>query len=153
LLLDGEPAPAEPLCPEPEPPVQVQTAADLADGGFHELEILGIAEPAREPVYDRLGTGPLPQARGQQGAQAGFFGQSAAEPGEVLSSETLDERTGGSRIWRDAGRPVVAGCHHDNVVRGQAVIAVSGNPPTWAMRAGSARAADGGELVARRMLG
>src|SRR5271166_3426135 len=30
----------------------------------------------------------------------------------------------------------VAECHHETVVRVQAVIAVSGNPPTWAIRAG-----------------
>src|SRR5689334_15884495 len=71
LLLDGEPAAAEPLCPEPQPPVQVQAAPDVACGRLDELEILGIAEPAREPVCDRLGTGPLPEARRQQGAQAG----------------------------------------------------------------------------------
>ena len=66
LLFDGEPAAAEPFRPQPEPPVQVQTAANLADGGLDELEILGVAEPAREPASDRLGPGPFPQARGSR---------------------------------------------------------------------------------------
>src|SRR5580700_1209574 len=85
LLLDGEPAGAEPLGPEPEPLVQMQAAADLADSGLDELE--------------RLGTVPLPQARRQQGAQAGISGERAAEPGEVLSGEALEERPGEGRLW------------------------------------------------------
>src|SRR5580704_3852417 len=91
LLLDDEPAGAEPLRPEPEPPVQVQATTDLADGGLDELEILGVAEPALEPVCDRAGAGPLPQARRQQGAQAGISGERAAELGEVLSGDAPDE--------------------------------------------------------------
>ena len=66
--------------------MQVQAATDLADGGLEELEILGVAEPALEPVCDRVGAGPLPQARRQQGAQAGVSGERAAELGEVLAA-------------------------------------------------------------------
>ena len=106
LLLDGEPAGAEPLRLQPQPPVQVQAAPDLADRGLDELEILGVAEPARELVGDRLGAGPLPQAPGQQRAQPDVGGERATEPGEVLSGQALEERPGqgelryrGAALW------------------------------------------------------
>jgi len=91
LLLDGEPAAAEPLRPEPQPPAQVQAGTDLADGDLDELEVLGVAEPALEPVCDRVGAGPLPQASGQQGTEPGVRGERVAEPGELLSGEPLKE--------------------------------------------------------------
>ena len=106
LLLDGEPASTEPLRPQPQPPVQVQAAADLADGGLDQLEILGVAEPAREPVCDRLGTGPLHQARGKQSAEPDVGGQRAAEPGEILSGQALQERPGEGEL-RHRSRAVV----------------------------------------------
>src|SRR5580700_9175945 len=77
LLFDGEPAGAEPFRPQPEPPVQVQAAANLADGGLDELEVVGVAEPARELASDHLGPGPFPQAPGQQGAEPGASGERA----------------------------------------------------------------------------
>src|SRR5215469_13981027 len=94
LLLDNEPAGAEPLRPQPELPVQVQAIADRAGDGLDELEVLGAAEPAGEPVCDRLGTFPLPRARREQGAHPGIGRERAAEPGEVLSSEAVQERAG-----------------------------------------------------------
>src|ERR1051326_3093264 len=94
LLLDGEPATAEALRPQPQPPVQVHAALDLADGGLGEREILGIPEPACEPARDRLGAVPFSQARRQQGTQARTSGERATESGEVLSGEALDERRG-----------------------------------------------------------
>ena len=72
--------------------MQVQAAADLADDGLDEIETLSVAEPPREPVCNHLGTSPLPQARRQQGTQAGASGKHVAEPGEVLSGRALDER-------------------------------------------------------------
>ena len=102
LLLDGEPAGAEPLCPQPEPPVQVQAATDLADGGLDELEVLGVAEPASELVGDHLGAGPLPQASGQQGTEPGVGAQRVIEPGEVLSGQALQERTRDRANWGTA---------------------------------------------------
>ncbi len=97
--------------------MQVQAAPDLTDGGLDELEILGVAEPPREPVCDHLGTGPLPQARRQQGTQAGASGKRVAEPGEVLSGQALKERPSQGELRNDAGRPVVMGCGHEFVVR------------------------------------
>src|SRR5580704_4953447 len=55
----------------------VVAAPHLADRGLEELEILGVAEPAREPVGDRLGAGPLHRARGQQGAEPDAGGERA----------------------------------------------------------------------------
>jgi hypothetical protein len=134
LLLDGEPARTEAFRLEPEPPVQVQAATDLADGGFDELESLGVAEPAREPVRDRLGTGPFPQSRRQQRAHTGITGKRVAELSKVLSGEALDERPGDGRLRPYAGRLVDAGCRHGTVLRAQAVGTISGNSPTWAVR-------------------
>src|SRR5690349_18244484 len=117
LLLDNEPAGAEPLRPQPELPVQVQAIADRAGGCLDELEVLGAAEPAGEPVRDRVGTCPLPRARGEQGAHPGICRERAAEPGEVLSSEAVKERAGAPRLRHHAGRPVAAGCSHLPVLR------------------------------------
>src|SRR5262249_18217597 len=133
LLLDDEPAGAEPLRPQPELPVQMQAIADRAGGGLDELKVLGAAEPAGEPFRDRLGTCPLPCARGEQGAHPGIGGERAAKLGEVLSGEAVKERAGALRSRHCAGHPVAAGCRHGPVVRVRAVIAVSGNPPTWAI--------------------
>ena len=83
------------------------------------------------------------QARGQQRAQAGISGERAAELGEVLSDEAFDEGPGRCRPWQYAGRPMAMGCHHETVVRAQAVSAVSGNPPTWAVRDRAAPALPG----------
>jgi len=94
LLLDGEPAGAEPLRPEPEPPAQAQAAANLASGGLDQLEVLGVAEPARELGGDRLGAVPLPEAPGQQRAEPGVGGERLTEPGEILGGEPLKERPG-----------------------------------------------------------
>ena len=102
--------------------MQAQAATDLADGGLEELEVLGVAEPAREHTGDRLGTDPLPQARRQQGAQVGTSGERAAELREVLSGEAFQERPGEGEARNYAGRPVTAGCHHGTVVRVRAVI-------------------------------
>src|SRR5215467_14170311 len=104
LLLDDEPAGAEPLRPQPELPVQVQAIADRAGGGLDKLEVLGAAEPAGEPACDRVGTCPLPRASGEQGAHPGIGRERAAEPGEVLSGEAVKERTGAPRSRVRAGR-------------------------------------------------
>ena len=94
LLFDGEPAGAEPLGPQPQPPAQLQAAADIAEGGLDELEVLGVAEPARELAGDRFAAGPFPQAPRHQGAEPGVSGERAAKRGEVLISQALKERRG-----------------------------------------------------------
>src|SRR5262249_27089020 len=147
---------AEPLRPQPELPVQVQAIADRAGGGLDELEVLGAAEPAIEPVCDRVGTRPLPRSRREQCAHPGIGGKRAAEPGEALTSEAVKERAGAPRLRHRAGRAVAAGCSHLPVVRVRVVVAVSGNPPTWATPARHSSlcaAGNGGGAVGLRMLG
>ena len=87
--------------------MQVQTAANLADGGLDELEVVGVAEPARELASDHLGPGPFPQAPGQQGAEPGASGERAAELGEVLSGQALKERAARA----NCGTAVAAPCY------------------------------------------
>ena len=97
--------------------MQVQPAADLADGGLDEVKVLSVAEPAFEPVGDLLSAGPLPQARGQQRAEPGPGGERAAELSEVLGGKALKQRTGPGELRHHAGRAVAVGCGHESVVR------------------------------------
>jgi hypothetical protein len=105
LLLNGEPAGTQPFRPEPEPPVQVQAAPDLADGGIDDLEVPGVAEPACELGGDRLGTGPLPEARGQQRAEPDVGGDRVTEPGEVLSARPSRNNPASANCGTAAGGP------------------------------------------------
>src|SRR5579859_984934 len=131
LLLNGEPARAEPLRPEPEPPAQVQAATDLADGGLDDLEVPGVAEPLREPACDFFGTGPLPEAPGQQRPEPDVGGDRVAEPGEVLSGQALEEQPGECELRHRSSRAAVRRCcGHGSFVRAWTPISVLGNPPT-----------------------
>src|SRR5579863_2679643 len=91
LLLHDEPAGAKSLRPQPQPPLQVQPATDLADDGLDKVEVLCVAEPACEPAGDHLCARPLPQAPGQQRAQPGISSEHVTEPGEVLNRQALQE--------------------------------------------------------------
>jgi len=115
LLFDGEPAGAEPLRPQPQPPAQVQAATDLAHGGLDELEGPGVAEPPRERLGNRLGAGPLPEAPGQQRAEPDIGGERITEPGEILSGEARKERPG--ELRHRCSRAAVMCCRHGSVVR------------------------------------
>ena len=86
--------------------MQVQAATDFADGRLDQLEVIGVAEPARELVGDHLGSDPFPQARGQQVAEAGASGERVAELGEVLSGQALKERAGQGELRHRGGRAV-----------------------------------------------
>src|SRR5439155_20434498 len=57
LLLDDMPpvADAERRRSHPQPPRQVQAAADPADGGVDDLEVGGVAEPGAEDAAHRVG--------------------------------------------------------------------------------------------------
>ena len=66
-------------------------ATDLAGDGPDQVEVLCVAEAAREPAGDHLGAGPLPQASGQQRAQPGISSEHVTEPGEALNRQALPE--------------------------------------------------------------
>jgi hypothetical protein len=76
--------------PDKVPPSS-RPATDLADDGLDQVEVLCIAEPAREPPGDHLGAGPLLQAPGQQRVQPGISSEHVTEPGEVLNRQALQE--------------------------------------------------------------
>ena len=152
LLFDGEPAGAEPLGPQPQPPAQLQAAADLAEGGLDELEVLGVAEPARELAGDRFAAGPLPQARRQQRAEPGVGGERAAELGEVLIGQALEGTPAAVAAAPWCGRAAVvvmdpfygsaAGSESGNYpmfLSGSGVAAVPSRPCRMANRAASVR--------------
>ena len=149
LLFDGEPAGAEPLGPQPQPPAQLQAAADIAEGGLDELEVLGVAEPARELAGDRLAAGPLPQALRQQGAEPGVGGERAAELGEVLISQALKEAPAAVAAAWSVGAVVMdplygsaAGSESGNYpmfLSGSGVAAIPSRPCRMANRAASVR--------------
>ena len=105
LLLDEEPAAAEPLGSQPQPPAQVQASADLADGGVDQLE--PSASPnqrveRRPDVVDGRSIRRRPaweQARGRARP-----GERVASTVEVLAGEPVEERAGGREVGCVAGR-------------------------------------------------
>jgi len=86
--------------------VHVQAVTDLADTGIDELEVLGVAEPARELGGDRFGACPLSGPPGEQRAEPDVGGERV--PRRAKSWAAAPSRN--DPVWANCGAAVAALC-------------------------------------------